>query len=71
MLREINFNVFIKLLIISKLKSINMNSSVVIMESHQEGAAKGFNPNNLYYIAFCAALKAYINDFMRSRNTYK
>jgi len=78
MLREINFNVFTKLLRKSKLKSItiDIDSSVVNVEGHQEGAVKGFNPikpgNNCYNIqfAFCDELKAYITGFVRSGNTY-
>ncbi len=43
MLREINFKVFRKLLRKSKLKSItiDIDSSVVNVEGHQEGAVKG------------------------------
>jgi hypothetical protein len=78
MLREINFNVFTKLLRKSKLKSItiDIDSSVVNVEGHQEGAVKGFNPikpgNNCYNIqfAFCDELKAYITGLVRSGNTY-
>ncbi len=78
MLREINFNVFRKLLRKSKLKSItiDIDSSVVNVEGHQEGAFKGFNPikpgNNCYNIqfAFCDELKAYITGFVRSGNAY-
>jgi hypothetical protein len=61
MLREINFKVFRKLLRKSKLKAItiDIDSSVVNVEGHQEGAVKGYNPkkpgNNCYNIqfAFC------------------
>jgi hypothetical protein len=78
MLREINFKVFRKLLRKSKLKSItiDIDSSVVNVEGHQEGAVKGYNPkklgNNCYNIqfAFCDELKAYITGFVRSGNTY-
>jgi len=78
MLREINFKVFKKLLKRSKLKSIiiDIDSSVVNVEGHQEGAIKGFNPkrpgNRCYNIqfAFCDELKAYISGYMRSGNTY-
>ena len=78
MLREINFNVFRKLLRKSKLKSItiDIDSSVVNVEGHQEGAVKGFNPkkpgNRCYNLqfAFCDELKAYITGFVRSGNTY-
>jgi len=46
MLREINFKVFKKLLKKSKLKAINIdiNSSVVNVEGHQDGVVKGYNP---------------------------
>jgi hypothetical protein len=64
----------------SKLKkqsiTIDIDSSVINVEGHQEGAAKGYNPKNLgnlcYYIqfAFCNELKAYITGFVRSGNTY-
>ena len=78
MLREINFKVFRKLLRKSKLKAItiDIDSSVVNVEGHQEGAVKGYNPkkpgNNCYNIqfAFCDELKAYITGFVRSGNTY-
>ena len=78
MLREINFKVFKKLLRKKKLKSItiDIDSSVVNVEGHQEGAVKGYNPkkigNNSYNIqfAFCDELKAYITGFVRSGNTY-
>ena len=78
MLREINFKVFKNLLQKSQLKvlTIDIDSSVVNVEGHQEGAAKGYNPkklgNNCYNIqfAFCDELKAYITGFIRSGNTY-
>ena len=78
MMREINFRVFKKLLRKKKLKSItiDIDSSVVNVEGHQEGAVKGYNPkkpgNNCYNIqfAFCDELKAYITGFVRSGNTY-
>jgi hypothetical protein len=46
MLREINFKVFRKLLRRRKHKSItiDMDSSVVNVEGHQEGTARGYNP---------------------------
>ena len=49
MFREINFKVFRKLLIKSKLTSItiDIDSSVVSVEGHQEGTAKGYNPKKL------------------------
>jgi hypothetical protein len=86
MLREINFKVFRKLLRKSKLKSIplrgtftiDIDSSVVNVEGHQEGAVKGFNPkkpgNRCYYLRFASRsgdeVKAYITGFVRSGNTY-
>ena len=78
MLRAINFKVFKKLLYKSKLTSItiDIDSSVINAEGHQEGAAKGYNPKkpgNLCYniqFAFCDELKAYITGFVRSGNTY-
>ncbi|MBI9060296.1 MAG: IS1380 family transposase [Labilibaculum sp.] len=78
MFREINFKVFKKLLDRSNLKSItiDIDSSVINVEGHQEGTAKGYNPKKLgnpcYNIqfAFCDELKAYITGFVRSGNTY-
>ena len=78
MMRDINFKVFRKLLKKSKRKAItiDIDSSVVNVEGHQEGAVKGYNPkkpgNNCYNIqfAFCDELKAYITGFVRSGNTY-
>jgi hypothetical protein len=78
MFREINIKVFKKLLHKSKLTSItiDIDSSVINVEGHQEGAAKGYNPKklgNLCYniqFAFCDELKAYITGFVRSGNTY-
>ena len=78
MLREINFKVFRKFLGRSKLKSItiDMDSSVVNVEGHQEGTAKGYNPKkpgnpcyNLQF-AFCDELKAYLTGYVRSGDTY-
>lgn len=78
MFREINFKVFKKLLFKSKLTSItiDIDSSVVNVEGHQEGTAKGYNPKkpgsfcyNIQF-AFCDELKAYITGFVRSGNTY-
>jgi hypothetical protein len=77
-LREINFKVFKTLLYRSKLRSItiDIDSSIVNLEGHQEGTAKGYNPkkpgNPCYNIhfAFCDELKAYITGFVRSGNTY-
>ncbi len=78
MLRKINFKVFKKLLRKKKLKSItiDINSSVVNVESNQKGAVRGYNPkkpvSNCCDIQFvlCDELKAYITGFLRSRNTY-
>jgi len=78
MFRDINFIVFKKLLSKSNLKSItiDIDSSVINVEGHQEGASKGYNPkkvgNRCYNIqfAFCDELKAYITGFVRSGNTY-
>ena len=77
MFREINFKVFKKLLCKSILTSItiDIDSSVVNVEGHQEGTAKRFNPKrlgNLCYniqFAFCDELKASISGFVRSGNT--
>ncbi len=46
MFRDINFKVFKKLLTKSKLTSItiDIDSSVINVEGHQEGASKGYNP---------------------------
>ena len=76
--RDINFKVFSKLLSKSKLTAItiDIDSSVVNVEGHQEGATKGYNPkklgNRCYNIqfAFCDELKAYVTGFVRSGNTY-
>jgi len=76
--RDINFKVFKKLLSKSKLTSItiDIDSSVVNVEGHQEGATKGYNPkkigNRCYNIqfAFCDELKVYVTGFVRSGNTY-
>ena len=78
MLREINFKLFRKLLRKSKLKSItiDIDSSVVNVEGHQEGAVKGYNPkkpgNRCYNIqfAFCDEIKAYLTGYLRSGDTY-
>ena len=78
MLREINFKLFRKLLRKSKLKSITLDidSSVVNVEGHQEGAVKGYNPkkpgNRCYNIqfAFCDEIKAYLTGYIRSGDTY-
>ena len=78
MLREVNFKVFGKLLRKKKLKSItiDIDSSVVNVEGHQEGAVKGYNPkklgNNCYNLqfAFCDEIKAFITGMVRSGDTY-
>ena len=78
MFREINFKVFKKLLSKSKLTSItiDIDSSVINVEGHQEGATKGYNPkklgNRCYNVqfAFCDELKAYVTGFVRSGNAY-
>jgi len=78
MLREINFKVFRKLLRKSKLKSItiDIDSSVVNVEGHQEGAVKGYNPkkpgNRCYnlQLAFCDEIKAYLTGYVRSGDAY-
>lgn len=77
-LRMANFKLCKKLLKQSELKSIiiDINSSVINVEGHQEGVAKGYNPkkkgNNCYNIqfTFCDELKAYITRFVRSGNTH-
>lgn len=78
MFREINFKVFKKLLSKSGLASItiDIDSSVINVEGHQEGATKGYNPkklgNRCYNVqfAFCDELKAYVTGFVRSGNAY-
>jgi hypothetical protein len=78
MFRDINFKVFRKLLLKSKLTpiTIGIDSCVINIEGHQEGTAKGYNPKkpgNFFYniqFAFCDELKAYITGFVRSGNTY-
>jgi len=78
MLREINFKVFRKLLRRRKHSSItiDIDSSVVNVEGHQEGTAKGYNPkkpgNPCYNIqfAFCDEIKAYLTGYVRSGDTY-
>ncbi len=49
MFRDINFKVFKKLLSKSQLRSItiDIDSSVINVEGHQEGATKGYNPKKL------------------------
>jgi hypothetical protein len=78
MLREINLKVFRKLLRRRQHKSItiDMDSSVVNVEGHQEGTAKGYNPkkpgNPCYNIqfAFCDELKAHLTGYVRNGDTY-
>ena len=78
MLREINFKVFKKLLKKKKLKSItiDIDSSVVNVEGHQEGAVKGLVSKSLGTTVTTSSLhsvdelKAYITGFIRSGNTY-
>ena len=78
MFREINFKVFKKLLLKSRMTSItiDIDSSVINVEGHQEGATKGYNPkklgNRCYNVqfAFCDELKAYVTGFVRSGNAY-
>jgi hypothetical protein len=77
-LREINFKVLRKLLRRHQHKSItiDMDSSLVNVEGHQEETAKGYNPkkpcNPCYNIqfAFCDELKAYLTGYVRSGDTY-
>jgi hypothetical protein len=74
MLREVNFWLFRKLLIRSKHKAItnDIDSSVVIVEGHQEGTAKGYNPKKLgnpcynLQFAFCDEIKAFVTGSVRS-----
>jgi len=74
MFRDIDFKVFKKLLCKRKLTSItiDIDSSVVNVEGHQEGTAKGYNPKNLgnlcynFQFAFC---DEFITGFVRSGNT--
>ena len=78
MFRKINFKVFQKLLSKSGMASItiDIDSSVINVEGHQEGATKGYNPkklgNRCYNVqfAFCDELKAYVTGFVRSGNAY-
>lgn len=56
--------------------TIDIDSSVINVEGHQEGATKGYNPkklgNRCYNVqfAFCDELKAYVTGFVRSGNAY-
>ena len=49
MFRDINFKVFKNCSLKSKLTSItiDIDSSVINVEGHQEGASKGYNPKKL------------------------
>jgi hypothetical protein len=56
--------------------SLDIDSSVVNVEGHQEGTAKGYNPRkpgnpcyNLQF-AFCDEIKAYLTGYVRSGDTY-
>lgn len=77
-LRDVNFDVFKRILRKSKLKriTIDIDSTVENVEGNQEGAMKGYNPkkhgNNCYnaLMAFCDELKAFVTGFQRSGNTY-
>jgi len=78
MLREVNFKLFRTLLRKRHLPAItiDIDSSVVNVEGHQEGTAKGYNPKkpgnpcyNLQF-AFCDELKAFISGYIRSGDTY-
>jgi hypothetical protein len=76
MFRDINFEVFKKLLTKSDLTSItiDIDSSVINVEGNQEATTKGYNPkklgNRCYNIQFefCDELKAYVTGFVRSGN---
>ena len=77
MQREIDFKVFGKLLKKRKQTAItiDIDSSVVNVEGHQEGTAKGYNPKkpgnpcyNLQF-AFCDEFKAYVTGYVRSGDT--
>jgi len=78
MLREVNFRLFRKLLIRSKHNAItiDIDSSVVNVEGHQEGTAKGYNPKKLgnpcynLQFAFCDEIKAFLTGYIRSGDTY-
>ena len=78
MLREVNFRLFRKLLQIKRLLAItiDIDSSVVNVEGHQEGTTKGYNPKkpgnpcyNLQF-AFCDEIKAFLSGYIRSGDTY-
>ena len=78
MLREVNFRLFLKLLQIKRLPAItiDIDSSVVNVEGHQEGTTKGYNPKkpgnpcyNLQF-AFCDEIKAFLSGYIRRGDTY-
>lgn len=77
-LRTANFWAFNHLLCNSELIkiTIDIDSSVVNVEGHQEGIAKGYNlkkkGNNCYIIqlAFCDELRGYISSYVRSCNVH-
>ena len=78
MLREVNFRLFLKLLQIKRLPAItiDIDSSVVNVEGHQEGTTKVYNPKkpgnpcyNLQF-AFCDEIKAFLSGYIRSGDTY-
>jgi len=78
MLREVNFRLFRKILQIKRLPAItiDIDSSVVNVEGHQEGTTKGYNPKkpgnpcyNLQF-AFCDEIKAFLSGYIRSGDTY-
>ena len=77
-MRDVNVTLFKKLLAKSQFRhiTVDIDSTVINVEGHQEGTAKGYNPkkpgNRCYNVimAFCDELKAYITGFTRSGNTY-
>lgn len=77
-LRIVSFKVFNHMLSRSGLLkiTIDIDSSVINIEGHQEATVKGYNPkkkgNNCYNIQFalCDELKAYITGFVRSGNAH-
>ena len=77
-LREIIFKLFRKLMRKSKLKSItiDIDSSVVNVEGHQEWTVKGYNPKKpgkccyTLQLDFFDDIKAYLTGYVRSGETY-
>lgn len=63
MFRNINFNVFRKLLSKSNLASItiDIDSSVINVEGHQEGVTKGYNPKKLGTVVTISSLHFAMN----------